>query len=497
ERLSLVGRLRQALQAEGTLGQDALTISSLRRKDLTQVQAQYLVAYQPGDVLMPTQDYKKQGLAKYQHYTVRSIDQASQRLVVETVDGQLLSVDPARCKKKTVYSVQTLDTAVGDRLRWTKNDRKAKTRNGQQFTITEVLDSGIVRTMDEAGQSRWFPLSGYQHVDYAWVSTTYSSQGKTADRVLALMSEQTTNRESFYVAVSRAKHGLKIYTTDKDELLKRSQTSRAKENASDYVPLFRTGENYAKTQKERKRKDSKVTTNNGRDIGKRVGECLARELAGQPSARTGGYQRARPANEFDGAGISANDSASESIAEGFDGILEPLSHAIAEYVEQSDLIKGERFFAEAVAAVDLGFEQLERSAKNRNKLAAAVDRFNAAVGGKAGTAQPELNEINDKDVTKDALYYKALWHHYRQGIEANSKGELDHLVGRRAFEDGIKQRAISLMITAGSEAVQQIHQSDGKQRAMKYVNYMARRICQEKLVKAADQRASTPRQIEL
>ena len=120
---------------------------------------------------------------------MRGIDQAAQRLVVETVDGQLLSVDPARCQRKTVYSAQTLDIAVGDRMRWTKNDRKAKTRNGQQFTVVEVLDGGIVRTVDDAGRSRWFPLSGHQHVDYAWVSTTYGSQGKTADRVLALMCE--------------------------------------------------------------------------------------------------------------------------------------------------------------------------------------------------------------------------------------------------------------------------------------------------------------------
>ena len=218
ERLALVGQLRRSLQAEGTLGQNALAVSSLRRKDLTQVQAQYLFAYEPGDVLMPTQDYKKQGLAKYQHYTVRSLDRAAHRLVVETADGQLLSVDPAQCKRKTVYAAQTIDVAVGDRLRWTKNDRTTKTRNGQQFTVAEVLDGGIVRTVDEAGQSRWFSLSGHQHVDYAWVSTTYSAQGKTADRVLALMSEKTTNREAFYVAVSRAKHGLRLYAADKDEL---------------------------------------------------------------------------------------------------------------------------------------------------------------------------------------------------------------------------------------------------------------------------------------
>ncbi|MGB3295914.1 MAG: AAA family ATPase [Phormidesmis sp.] len=138
ERLALVGQLRRSLQAEGTLDQDTLAVSSLRRKDLTQVQAQYLIAYEPGDVLMPTQDCKKQGLAKYQHYMVRSIDRAAHRLVVETADGQLLSIDPARCQRKTVHAAQQINVAVGNRLRWTKNDRTTKIRNGQQLIAGEA-----------------------------------------------------------------------------------------------------------------------------------------------------------------------------------------------------------------------------------------------------------------------------------------------------------------------------------------------------------------------
>ena len=501
ERLSLVESLRQALQAEGSLGEDALTVFSLRRKDLTKVQAQYLVAYEPGDVLTPTQDYKKQGLTKYQHYTVRSVDWEAKQLVVETADGQLLSVDPLQCKRKTVYSAQTLSVAVGDRLRWTKNDRKTKTRNGQQFMVAEVLAGGTVRAVDETGQSQWFPLSGHQHLDYAWVSTTYSSQGKTADRVLALMSEKTTNLESFYVAVSRAKHGLKLYTADKDELLKRSQVSKAKKNASDYIPLFKVGENYAKTSKESKRengrKSSSAANANGRNIGKRVGDRLARKLASQLSTHADRHQRARPANEFDRTGTSADNGSFESFAEIFDRTHEPLSRAIAEHIEQSELIEGERFFAEAVAAVNHSFEQLERSAKNRNRLAAAVDQFDAAVGGKASTAQFGLAEGKAASAAKEPLDYKALWQYYQQGVKASSRGEMDYRVGRRAVEDGGERRAISLMLVSGSAAVQQIHRSDGKQRAMKYVNYMSRRIFQGQSIERVNKQASTKRQMEL
>ena len=76
-----------------------------------------------------------------------------------------------------------------------------------------------------------------QHVDYAWVSTTYSSQGKTAGAVMALM-DSTTNREAFYVATSRAKQRLQLYTASVEALQQLAEKSRANENVSDYIPLF-------------------------------------------------------------------------------------------------------------------------------------------------------------------------------------------------------------------------------------------------------------------
>ncbi len=69
------------------------------------------------------------------------------------------------------------------------------------------------------------------HLDYALVSTTYSSQGKTAERVLiSAAAERTLSQESFNVAISRAKIDLQVYAEDKDKLLELAQKSTAKEN---------------------------------------------------------------------------------------------------------------------------------------------------------------------------------------------------------------------------------------------------------------------------
>jgi ATP-dependent exoDNAse (exonuclease V) alpha subunit len=484
ERGLLTKQLRQALQAEGSLSKNQLTVLSLRRKDLTLAQAKYLSAYALGDVLIPTQDYKKQGLAKYQHYTVRKVDHEARQLVVETSAGQLIEIDPARCERKMVYGVQPIDIAVGDQLRWTKNDRAAKTRNGQQFTVAEISAAGKVRTVDETGQSRWFELSGQQHVDYAWVSTTYGSQGKTAERVLALMGEKTMNREAFYVAVSRAKHGLMLYAADKHELIKRAQVSRAKENASDYVPLFEAGEKYAETSKENRTSDERDSV--GRAVGQCVGECIGERLAQEFAADAGRHSRSHPAGALSRTRNTTVGRDLESVADILSGQVESLSGTVAKYVEREEFIECEGFFAAAVAAVNCGFEQLACAAQNRDQLTAAVDRLDKAVGR-------EVDEKGDKAVGAEVIVaqspsngpdYPALWNYYRQGVKARSQRDLDYQVGRRAFQEDLQQRDIALMLAAGSSMVKQIYRSRGKPQAMKYVNQMAGRICQRQMEKA-------------
>ncbi|MEL7505666.1 MAG: AAA family ATPase [Cyanobacteria bacterium J06554_6] len=176
ERVALTQTLRTALQAEGSLGQDEFTVIGLRQKNITQAQARYVTVYQPGDVLVPTQDYKKQRLLKGQPYTVASVNRKNQRLVVETPGGQVMEVDPGRCPRKSIYTTQPMNIAPGDQLRWTKNDRATKKRNGQCFTVEQIQSDGTARIVDSEGQSQQINLSGRQYVDYAWVSTTYSSQ---------------------------------------------------------------------------------------------------------------------------------------------------------------------------------------------------------------------------------------------------------------------------------------------------------------------------------
>lgn len=224
ERLDITQRIREELKKQGILGKTS-NLTQLKPKDLTQVQARYVHHYTVGDVVVPTREYKRLRLTKFQPYTVEALEKNS--LTLRATDGTRHTIDPMAFRK-TVYTQQSIEIGVGDRLRWTRNDRQRSRRNGQEFTVVGI-DQGNARIQYKNGLTDKISLSQPQQMDYALVSTTYSSQGKTADRVL-IAADSTIGKESFYVAVSRAKYELKLYTEDKADLLERAQKTRAKEN---------------------------------------------------------------------------------------------------------------------------------------------------------------------------------------------------------------------------------------------------------------------------
>ena len=546
ERLALTQRIRTGLQAEGALDADSFTLKGLRRRDLTTAQASYVTAYSPGDVLVPVQDYRKQGLLRGEQYTVLAVDKDSHQLALETPSGSVMSVDPALCPQKTVYATQALPIAVGDKLRWTRNNPKTGVRNGQTFVVMRIKADGEAEIVNAEGKTRRISLSGKQYVDYAWVSTTYSSQGKTANRVLALLGE-TTHREAFYVAISRAKYGLTLYTASREELTRLAQASRARENVSDYAPLFgQVGEYEQQPQN-----PEPVSNIDYRAVGERIGKRIAEQLAAVAGGNPGEHRTIKSL----GAERTGFERGFEELAASLEPHLKPLADAIAGYHEQRDLLGCVGDLADAATAINLGLEQLEQSAENRVELTAAVDRLNRTLGKKVGqlvtVGEPDLGRspehssavadipdeatkgehplppnhderkakrvnLREADSQSPALdsrlptpdsqdptqlsprqHYQQMWAHYSQGIEADNPVRLDYRVCRRAFEDGQSFKDMALMLTAGSPYVQWMAQAQGKEKSRVYVNQTARQACQKEKKLTRPRQRQQERQLEL
>ena len=225
EKLALTQAIRGKLKQEGSLGATA-NITQLQALNLTKVQLRYTHNFELGNVVIPTRNYKRRGLEKALLYEV--VGKNTDRLILKADDGKQLEVDANF--DKAVYQREQIEIAVGDRLQWKKNDRQLQRRNGQEFVVTAIEgDSAQIQYLD-SNRTETINLKQAQNLDYALVSTIYSSQGKTTDLAL-IAADYTIGQESFYVAVSRARHNVKLYTKDKSELLELAQESKAKDNA--------------------------------------------------------------------------------------------------------------------------------------------------------------------------------------------------------------------------------------------------------------------------
>jgi len=230
ERLELTQALRDKQKIEGTLGRSAL-VTQLDAKDrLSPTEKKYIQHFQVGDIVIPLRNYKRRQLEKGTTYEV--VGKTKTHLSLKAADGTLRQVDTGFDKE--IYTANQIDIAVGDRLKWTKSDRKQGKGNGQEFVVTDIEDNKAQIRYLKENTTETIDLSQAQHLDYALVSTTYSAQGKDADIAL-ISADFTVSKEGFYVAVSRVKHDLKLYTENRASLLELAQESKANEIALDLV----------------------------------------------------------------------------------------------------------------------------------------------------------------------------------------------------------------------------------------------------------------------
>lgn len=119
---------------------------------------------------------------------------------------------------------QKIGIAKGDRIRITKNgepkvdgqDKGTPLNNGDIFTVEGFTKEGDIRL--EKG--KLLPKD-WAHMALGYVDTSYSSQGKTVDRVFIAAGNESlpaTNQQQWYVSASRGREQAKLYVDSKEDV---------------------------------------------------------------------------------------------------------------------------------------------------------------------------------------------------------------------------------------------------------------------------------------
>ena len=120
-----------------------------------------------------------------------------------------------------VYKAAAREVAVGDLIRFSANDYGLGVVNGQIGRV-EALDAANEQMTICTNADAVVALSTRQplHLDHGYCSTVHAAQGQTCERILvdAEVSSAMANEALFYVAISRARSEVTIYTDDRELL---------------------------------------------------------------------------------------------------------------------------------------------------------------------------------------------------------------------------------------------------------------------------------------
>ncbi|MBL8528761.1 MAG: conjugative relaxase [Burkholderiales bacterium] len=220
DRREINERIRARLKAERTLDGPEGTASVLVQRDLTRAELTQPRSYEVGDIVRFGRAYAKLGIESGDCLTVNAVD-IRRGLVSLARDGKMIDWEPRRACNVEVYRQESRTLMPGDRLRWTRNDRDLGRRNGEVVEVVSVDADKRVAMVRGSRDAEVLDLGTERHWEHAYASTIHAAEGKTTDRVLVHIDtkyEQTIGSESFYVAISRARHEAKLYVDDGSKL---------------------------------------------------------------------------------------------------------------------------------------------------------------------------------------------------------------------------------------------------------------------------------------
>ncbi len=238
ERRQLNAVIRQALKERGLIESPEVAHAVLVNRDLTRSQRGHAQNYAVGNVVRFARVSRR--IEKGAYAVVERADSDARRLSVVLNDGRRLDYSPKRLSGVEVFRAEQRQFAAGERIQFRAPERTLKFANGEFATIV-AIDERTARIRTEDGRVVEAQANCLRHIDYGYASTSHSSQGATVDRVIVnidtMRSAELVNRKQFYVSISRARHGISVYTDDGERLRQVVNRSREKSTALEHIAV--------------------------------------------------------------------------------------------------------------------------------------------------------------------------------------------------------------------------------------------------------------------
>jgi ATP-dependent exoDNAse (exonuclease V) alpha subunit len=173
--------------------------------------------------------------------------------------------NPKYLKHLEVYEREERELCVGDKILFKRQVKDYGIANGTAAMIEKIEGRHVTARLLKTGESiSWHvpenQLSAIPHIDYGHATTSYSIQGASTGRTFAHLdtadpaARRLITQALFYVATSRPKYELEIYTNDTTRLrsLLTMKTEKGMALSPEQRHLYMPGEWKQQQSKEQK-----------------------------------------------------------------------------------------------------------------------------------------------------------------------------------------------------------------------------------------------------
>lgn len=214
-----------------------VTLRTATPVTLSEADKHYAGSYKTGNDVLITGDIE--GMKKGERLTITGSNQEENSLTLTRTDGTAVELDVFKeGRNLSQYSMDQQTYHVGDAVMYTKNNN---TKEGTELYLKNSM-AGEVKSINlEAGtfvvENSFGKITQHREGDFitrADALTTYKTQGMTEQTAVAgVFNGDHASTNSLYVAMTRHKQDLEIYTDNPEQLLKDLQ-AQAKTSTLDH-----------------------------------------------------------------------------------------------------------------------------------------------------------------------------------------------------------------------------------------------------------------------
>lgn len=177
------------------------------------------------------------------YHRISKVDKDNQLITLTDSDGKERYISPreASAEGVTLYRQEKITVSQGDRMRFSKSDPERGYVANSIWEVQSVAGDSV--TLSDGKTTRTLTPKAdqaQQHIDLAYAITAHGAQGASEPYAIALEGvaggrEQMASFESAYVALSRMKQHVQVYTDSREGWIKAIKHSPEKATAHDIL----------------------------------------------------------------------------------------------------------------------------------------------------------------------------------------------------------------------------------------------------------------------